>query len=156
MQQVKVANASQETLKGKYNTRQPLHYRQHYSPQHRLTLLECGGIIHSVTSDSYNLATELRILNNNELMGRGYTSEHKLLMGEDLIEAVFLLGVRQFQDLTDVVTLNNSSAAGVPYVLVDNANLFGDSLGGNRVITYTGTGYDGDVAMGTETPAVSG
>ena len=98
--------------------------------QEEAPFCQSRSIMHAIIGHGNNLATELRILDDDELVGGRHTCRDELLMGEDIIKLLPLSVLGQFKNRVDIITLNNGSAASIPHILVADAHLRGNCLRG--------------------------
>mmetsp|Transcript_15325 Transcript_15325/g.33089 ORF Transcript_15325/g.33089 Transcript_15325/m.33089 type:complete len:1080 (-) Transcript_15325:311-3550(-) len=100
-----------------------------------VTLLEGGGVVHTVTGHRHHLSAALVVLHNLQLVGGGHASEHNLLVAERGVPlGLARNGILDRLPLADVVTLHNGPLAGVHHVLVKDAHRLGNGLGGDGVV----------------------
>eukprot|EP00976_Prorocentrum_cordatum_P096718 1190680-Prorocentrum_minimum.AAC.6 len=100
-----------------------------------VALLQRGGVVHTVARHRHHLSAALVVLDNLQLVRRGHTRKHNLLVGESRVPLRLARhGVGNRLPRADVVTLHNGRLAGIHHVLVDNADGLGDGLRGDGVV----------------------
>ena len=91
------------------------------------------SIIHAIAGGGNDLATELCIPDDDVLVGGRHTGKDELLVGKDIIKLLPLSVLGQFQNLADIVTLNNGSAFSIPHILVHDSMVAGTKNHANTV-----------------------
>ena len=94
------------------------------------------SIMHTIIGHSNDLAIGLCIFDDDEVVGGRHTCKDELLMAEDIIKLLLLSVLGQFKNCVDIITLNNSSAASIPHILVADAHLRGNCLRRAHVLPY--------------------
>mmetsp|Transcript_30025 Transcript_30025/g.97760 ORF Transcript_30025/g.97760 Transcript_30025/m.97760 type:complete len:799 (+) Transcript_30025:140-2536(+) len=99
-----------------------------------VTLLQRRSVVDTVACHRDNLAAALAVLDDEQLVRGRHARPHNLFVAEGVIPLLELLVLRELHPLADVVALDNRSLAGVPLVLVDDADVLGDRLGRDGVV----------------------